>query len=649
MSTIHLPNFSSLTVELLEQIASRQKSDAVKYNDMIAGLDKSSLSFDLCFEQGFKLDSQTILEDVLLDLEQLHPDKTIRDKSRDLGVEIRIFLVEQNMRRDVFEVIEHYYLNQFVEEQTKSILTSEQIAFVKKAYNSYCNLGLNLSSDKYDRVKEINKQMGIYASTYHSNISNVDTKLTFTKDELQGMDGHWLDQRVDSETLLYKVSLQYPDYIPIMEYCEIPETRKKMSLAFGSRCIDTNLPIMLDCIKLRKERAGLFGFESATDYKLQDNMAKDSRTVNAFLANLMDSINPLVESDLTKLSELGGSTQLNPWDLSYYSRIYTEKVTSLDQRELAKLFSMDSVRDGIFSIYQELLGLVFTDITDSNPNSIYSPDVKLFQVSDSSDPLAPIGYFYLDMFPRDGKYSHAAMFTLIRKSKYNLPVSAIVCNFDPTADVEFDNVVTFFHEFGHLMHNMVSTNEISGLAGTACQRDFVETPSQMFEQWCYCKEPLMRLVKPESKSQVTDELVGKINLGAKTLQGIHNARQVLYGLLDAAIHSASPPEDTWEYYNTNYSKLFKMQIDPSVNMLANWSHMFGYDSQYYGYQWALVYAHDLFSFFKPDCMNKELGRKLRDKVLAVGGAKSGLEVLQDFMGREPDANAFVNWLNCQAN
>ncbi len=645
MSMSHLPDFSSITIERLEQIASRAKSDAVKYNDMIAGLDKSNLSFDLCFEQGFKSDSETVLEDVLLDFEELHPDKAIRDKSRELGVAIRLFLVDQNMRRDVFEVIEHYYLNQFVEER-QTILTSEQIKFVEKAYINYCNLGLNLPEDKYNRVKEINKQMGVYASTYHANISNVDTKFTFTKDELKGMDESWLNQRLDPSTLTYTVSLQYPDYIPLMEYCEVQETRKKMSLAFGSKCMDSNLPIMLDTIKLRKERAGEFGFNSATDYTLQENMAKDSQTVNAFLSNLMEKINPLVESDLVKLRELTESKQLNPWDLSYYSRIYTEQVTNLDQRELAKLFSMDSVRNGIFSIYQELLGLVFTDITELNPNAIYSPDVKLFKVSDESDQSKPIGYFYLDMFPRLGKFSHAAMFSLIRKSKYNLPVSAIVCNFDPLADVEFDNVVTFFHEFGHLMHNIVSTNEISALAGTSCQRDFVETPSQMFEQWCYCKEPLVRLVKPEAKSQVTDELVQKINLGAKTLQGIHNGRQVLYGLLDAAIHSQSPPEDTWEFYNSNYFKLFKMEIDPSVNMLANWGHMFGYDSQYYGYQWALVYAHDLFSFFKADCMNKELGRKLRDKVLAVGGAKSGLEVLQDFMGREPDANAFINWLNC---
>lgn len=429
-----------------------------------------------------------------------------------------------------------------------------------------------------------------------------------------------------------------------MEYCECRETRKKMNLAFGSRCVENNLAIMDHTIQLRKERAGLFGFESHTDYKAQENMAKDSQTINAFLSKLMGEIKPLLSDDLVKLRNLAQDLdQIQPWDLAYLSRVYTEQSTQLDQRELSKMFGLESVRNGIFSIYQELLGLKFIDVTDLYPQALYSPDVKLFEVQDVEDPK-PIGYFYLDMFPREGKYSHAAMFTFVRKSEYNLPVSAIVCNFDPNSDVEFDNVVTFFHEFGHLMHNSVSTNQISGLAGTACQRDFVETPSQMFEQWCYCKEPLSRLIRPECKDLLTDELVLKINAQAKTLQGIHNARQVLYGLLDASIHSPNPPANPWEFYDAKYYELFGIHLDPSVNMLANWGHMFGYDSQYYGYQWALVYAHDLFSFFSPDCMNKELGHKLRTQVLAVGGAKPGLEVLKDFMGRNPDTEAFIKWL-----
>ncbi len=642
----HLPDFSKITVELLEQIYLRQIDDAVKYNDLIASLDLNTLCYENCFEDGMKKDAETILEDVLLDLDQLHPEKEVRDKSVQLGVKLSSFMIEQNMRRDVFKVISHYYQNQYQVE--KNNLTPEQNKFVEKAYKSYCNLGLNLPDEEYLRVKDINKEMSVHASKYNQNISEVNTKFYFSKEELDGMDEEWMVPRFKEETGLYEIKLQYPDYIPIMEYCKIRETRKKMSIAFGSRCNDTNLDIMLQTIKLRKERANIFGFNSHTDYKLQDNMASNSQIVNSFLSELLEKLRSLLVSDLEILRklavELDGISDLKSWDISYYTRIYTEKVTRLDQRELSKLFTIESVTQGIFSIYQELLGLVFTEVTDQYSNSLYAPNIKLFMVSDVDTPGSPMGYFYLDLFPREGKYSHAAMFTLIRKSQYNLPVSAIVCNFDPELNVEFDNVVTFFHEFGHLMHNMVSTNTIASLAGTACQRDFVETPSQMFERWCYCEEPLKRLVIQDKIDQVTPELIQKLNTQAKVLQGIFNSRQVAYGLLDSSIHSANPPEDTWTYFNNLIKDLFGYEIEPGVNMLANWGHMYGYDSQYYGYQWSLVYAVDLFSFFKDKYLDKELGKNLRNKILAVGGAKSGLEVLRDFMGREPDADAFIKWL-----
>jgi thimet oligopeptidase len=642
----HLPEFSKITVDFLEQIYLRQLDNVVKYNDLIASLDLSTLNYQNCLADGLKQDSETVLEDVLLDLDQLHPDKDIRDKSVELGIQIQTFMVEQNMRRDVFKVIDHYYNNQY--QQEKNILSPEQNKFVTQAYNNYCNLGLNLPDEQYNRVKEIKKQLGVNSSKYNQNISEENTVIYLKREDLEGLSEEWLNSRFNEIDDNYTVKLQYTDYNPIMEYCVIRETRKMLNIAYASRCHTDNMEIILETIRLRKERANIFGFESHTDYKLQQNMASNSQVVNKFLSGLLDKLKPLTASDLSVLRELAkeldGLTDIKAWDISYYTRIYTEKITKLDQRELAKLFTIDSVTNGIFSIYQELLGLVFTEVTLQFPNSLYAPDIKLFMVSDKSECNKPLGYFYLDLFPRDGKYSHAAMFTIVSKSEFNLPVSAIVCNFDPELDVEFDNVVTFFHEFGHLMHNMVSTNTISCLAGTACQRDFVETPSQMFERWCYCLEPLKRLVKQDKLSMVTEELVSKINAQSKVLQGIFNSRQVAYGLLDAAIHSSNPPEDTWVFFNELIKNMFGYELEPGCNMLANWGHMYGYDAQYYGYQWSLVYAVDLFSFFKDKYLDKELGMKLREKVLAVGGTKSGLEILRDFMDREPDADAFINWL-----
>lgn len=645
----NLLNFTNLTTELLETICKSQKLLTIELNDRLGKLDKSSLTYFDCFEYGIQMESKYSTIFSLIDFEQLHPNKEIRFKSTELNKELSAFGIEQSMRQDVYDVISHYYSNQFIEE--KSSLTQEQITFVEKTMIGYKMMGLDLEDRKKESVKEINKQLSVYSSDYNKNLAEVNTEFEFDAEQLAGMDDLWLSNRLVNETNKFRVKLQYPDYIPIMEYCSVRETRKFMSEAMGSRCTDTNLPILFDAIKLRKERANLFGFNSHTDYKLQNMMAKNSSMVKEFLSRLVNMIKPLVKTDKEKLSalamELDKIERIESWDNSYYSRIYTERVSGLNMSDLKKMFTIESVTNGIFDIYQELLGLKFLDITEANPDALYDTNIKLFGVYDSADSelTSPMGYFYLDLFPREGKYGHAAMFTFVRGSKYNLPVSAIVCNFDPQSNVEFDNVVTYFHEFGHLMHNMVSKVSISSLSGTACQRDFVETPSQMFEEWCYCEEPLKRLVVPDFINSINSELVSKINKQNKQMQGLFNARQLSFGLLDQAIHSDEIPEDTWSYFNDLTVELFDWEISPKTNILSNWGHMFGYDSSYYGYLWSKVYAIDLFSFFKSDPMNKKMGFRLREEILSKGGSLDGLELLKNFMEREPNPDAYIQWLS----
>lgn len=649
----NLLNFTNLTVELAQSIFEYQKSITIQFNDRLANLDKTKLTYFDCFEYGMKAESEYLTLFSLIDFEQLHPNKEIREKSSELNKELSSFGIEQAMRQDVYDTISHYYQNQFVME--KEFLTPEQIKYVENIIIAYEMLGLGLDKDKKDKVKEINIKISAYGSDYKKNIGDVNTEFEFDLVQLDGMDSDWLANRLvvkDDNTNKYKVKLQYPDFMPIIEYCKVRETRKFMAEAMGSRCMDSNLPIILDTIKLRKEKAELFGFKSHTDFKLQDMMAKNSQTVMTFLTRLVDMIKPLVKSDKLKLNqlakELDGLDEIMSWDSIYYGRIYTERESGLNMSDLKKLFTIESVTNGIFSTYQELLGLKFVDITESNPQALYSSDIKLFSVFNSDDIQLsnPKGYFYLDLFPREGKYGHAAMFTFIKKSKYNLPVSAIVCNFDPKLNVDFNNVVTYFHEFGHLMHNIVSECEIASLSGTSCQRDFVETPSQMFEEWCYCAEPLKRLVLPEYVDTINfEETISKINKQNKQLQGMFNARQLSYGLLDQAIHSESIPENTWEYHNNITKELFGWEISSKTNMLANWQHMFGYDSSYYGYMWSKVYAIDLFSFFKSNPLDKELGMKLRKEILSKGGSLDGLELLRNFMNREPNPNAYIEWLS----
>lgn len=648
-TNLNLFNFSNLSIEILQNIYDKQKSFIIELNDRIAKLDKLNLSYNECFEYNEREESKYSTIFSLLDFEQLHPDKEIRTKSAELNKELSSFGIEQLMRQDVYVVLSYYYSNQFNKE--KQYLSFEQIKHVEKTMIGYKMFGLNLDDDKKEKVKNINKQLSIYSSDYNKNLAEVNTEFEFDISQLKGMDNDWLNNRLINNTNKYKVKLQYPDYIPIMEYCKNRETRKFMAEQMNSRCIESNLSILLDTIKLRKEKAELFGYKSYTDYKLQNMMAKNSSTVMNFLSKLVDLIKPLVKSDKEKLiklaKELDNIDTIESYDNLYYSRIYTERISNLNMTDLKKMFSIESVTNGIFDIYQELLGLKFIDITESNFVALYAENIKLFCVYDIEDNLLdnPIGYFYLDLFPREGKYGHAAMFTLIKGSKFNLPVSAIVCNFDPKLNVDFDNVVTYFHEFGHLMHDMVSKVSISSLSGTSCQKDFVETPSQMFEEWCYCEEPLRRLVMPEFVNKINEELVKKINQQNKQMQGMFNARQLSYGILDQVIHSENIPVDTWIYYNNLIKELFDWEISSKTNILANWGHMFGYDSLYYGYLWSKVYAIDLFSFFKSNPMNINLGKKLREEILSKGGSLDGLDLLKNFMGREPNPDAYIDWLN----
>lgn len=644
----YLPNFTNLTVDRVEFLTTQQCNQMKELNDRLSLLDKNNLSYDNVFQYDLFEESKYALEYAISDMEVLHPNEDIRNKLVESSKILIDYSIEQGMRKDVYAVVSHYYKNQYLDE--KSNLSQEQEKYVEKTIIGYEKLGLSLPDEKYEEVKEINKQISIYGTDYESNISNVKTEIFFPKSDLEGLDEEWLSNRLILETNTYKVKLQYPDYVPIMEYCKVRSTRQKMAELMGSRCIDVNLEILDKTIDLRKKRAELFGYKSHSDFKLRNSMAKSCSNVMDFLNNLLTLIKPLGKSDVALLSELAkndGIDAIQSYDVLYYSRIYVEQESNLQMKDLQRLFTIESVTNGIFSIYQELLGLKFIEITEGHESAIYNPDVKLFCVFDLNDTNLerPMGYFYLDLFPREGKYNHAAMFTFLSKSEYNLPISAIVCNFDPELNVEFDNVVTYFHEFGHLMHSLCSKNNIPSLAGTRVQLDFVETPSQMFEEWCYCLEPLKRLVIPSLVDEVNSELIIKLNKQKKLMQGIYYARQLSYGLLDMAIHSEQKPANTWEFYDNLSKELFGYGTNPKVNMLANWGHMFGYDSSYYGYLWSQVYSIDLFSFFQGgNELNQELGRKLRDKILAVGGTKDGLELLRDFMMREPNANAFIEWL-----
>jgi thimet oligopeptidase len=630
-----LLDYSSLTEELLIKL---KDSYFKSYEELVTELlkiDNSELTWSNFVQPLINHDNLNI-DLALLQMKDFSTDEKIREVCSDLETQIEQWSIEQSMRKDLY--LKYKYYNDNHKEQ----LTEEQQSYLADLMIGYKINGMELSEDKFNELKEIKKTISDLCSQFSLNLGNENYSEPLDPELLKGLPEKFIQERD-------KITLKYPDVVPIMEYATNRDYRKKISNLFKSRCIEENTPLVEKVLELRVKIAELFGFENYSDYKLQQSMAETTVTVDYFLSNLLNRVKPLLHKDLELLSELAkadGIDKLETYDIAYYSRLYVEKTCDFDKEELKKYFPVEKVVSGALEIYQKLLGYTFKNITSEQgaPQGKAGPywheSVELYQVLDSHTKLE-VGYFYLDLYPREGKYSHAACFPFITKSEHVLPVATMACNFNK-GNLNFDEVETFFHEFGHVMHHLSSESTINSTAAFSCEHDFVETPSQMFEEWCYAKETLQMM-----SDNLPDELVDKLNLSRKLLQGYHYARQLLFGHYDMFIHSSKyvksglKPKQVFDFL---HKEILELDSSPTTSEPANFGHLMGgYDAGYYGYAWSLVYAKDLFSEFKKNGMlNSELGMKLRKEVLSKGSIRKSLDSIIKFLGREPSNDEFIN-------
>ena len=641
--TIGKLDFSKLTPELFDEYLERYKIAVKELNNALAALPSEDLSWSTFIQPSLDLENSLQCDSVIMNMDNFHTDKAIREKCSNICTEASKFDIDQSMRRDVFAKFKHYYENQFNSEKAR--LTDEQKYFIEKEMKHYRMSGLELSDEHYEKVKDLDKRNSEISNKFSLNLNNENETWLMTKEDLTGMDvvndGKWLtDKKQDDDT--YKVSLKYPYYIPLMEYCSNRETRKKMSMAFMTRCKIENTPLCSEAFKLKNDKAKLFNFTRFSDYKLQKQMANNTESVMKFINSLIEKSTPLLKSDLADLLSIAtkdGVDQIQVYDVPYYSRIHTEKECQLNKESLKQYFSLETVTNGMFEIYQKLLGFKFVNITEAYKHTLWQESVTLYRVDDS-DTDKTAGYFYLDLFPRDGKYGHAAVFPIIRQSELNYPVSIMACNFTKDSNLAFDEVETYFHEFGHVMHGMSSKTSIASLAGTTCERDFVEMPSQMFEEWCY-RHASLKIMAPS----IPEEIVEKLNKSRNMLQGLFIKRQLVFSLFDMSVRGDRYDEPCDKLFNTIYKNITGFELDDSISFPASFGHLMGgYDAGYYGYMWALVFAKDCFTSFKGRETDPVIGKRFKETVLSYGSSRPSIDSLREFLGREPSDDAFIESL-----
>ncbi|MGR7813455.1 M3 family metallopeptidase [Lacinutrix undariae] len=633
----------------------RTEIDAIANNPEAATFENTIVALDFSGEQLDRISS------IFFNLNSAETNDAIQKIAQEVSPLLSDFSNDVTLNEELFKRVKTVY------DQKESLnLTIEQSTLLDKKYKGFSRNGANLSEDKKQQLRAIDKELSGLKLKFGENVlaeTNSFELLLTNEADLAGLpDGakeaaKQLAESKDKEGWL--ITLDYPSYIPFVTYADNRELRKELAIAAGTKAFKdnefSNKDIVLKIAGLRHDRANLLGYATHSHFVLEERMAKTPETVTNFLNELLEKAKPAAQQEFETLSDfakdLDGIETLQKWDASYYSEKLKQKLFSLDDEQLKPYFKLENVINGAFTVANKLFGLQFETIDTIDT---YHEDVLTYKVTDDKGDLVSI--FYADFFPRAGKRNGAWMTSYksqsIKDGINNRPHVSIVCNFTkPTKSkpslLTFNEVTTLFHEFGHALHGMLANTTYPSLSGTSVFWDFVELPSQVLENWCYEKEALELFATHYETSEVIPmELVEKIKASATFNEGMQTLRQISFGLLDMSWHAQDP--SAIKDVKTHETKAFSdtaLYPDVAENCMSTaFSHIFqgGYSSGYYSYKWAEVLDADAFEYFKSEgIFNKEVATKFKDNVLSQGGTQNPMTLYKQFRGHEPQPEALL--------
>jgi thimet oligopeptidase len=573
---------------------------------------------------------------------EVHPDAEVRGAADTVIQELSAFTTRLGQDRPLYEALGR------VDGASVDPVARRVVELARRDMR---RTGIELAPADQEQVRAVRAELVKVEQEFAKNIRDDVSEVALEPTQLEGMPADYIAAHPIDPNGKVHITTNYPDLIPFMTYAKDESARRELAVVNLLRAVPQNIKLLEEMLKKRAELAALLGYANWAEYASEDKMTGSAGAISAFIDRALAACRESAAAEYADLlaekrAERPGADAIGTWDTAYLLERVKARKYSYDGRELRPYFEYRAVRQAILDLNSELFGLTFTKVD----MPLWHPSVETFAVSVDGREM---GHISLDMHPRDGKFKHAACFTLVPGFKDRTkPHGVLVCNFpDPNAQqgpalMQHSEVVTYFHEFGHLVHGIVSGDIAWARVRRPSEWDFIEAPSQFLEEWIYDYDVLRRFAKHvETGAVIPEALVNKLRDARDFGRGTHVQRQLMLSAIALRLHDRDPHGlDTTKVVFDASREFSKIVMPEGTAMQASFGHLEGYTALYYTYMWSLVIAKDMHSVFTNGLMDLKQAKRYRDLVLAPGGTKPAADLVKDFLGRSYGFDAFKDWL-----
>lgn len=577
-----------------------------------------------------------------------HPDKAVREAAQSCERSLSAFHTALGVDRKLYDRFAA------IEPTDVEGAPAQSKRLYQLTMRDFKRSGVSLNEAQRERIKAINDELTQLTQRFSKNVNGDTRRVEISRDELKGLPQDFIKGKPKADNDAIILTTDYPDFFPFQKYAESRSARAKLYKAFMQRGYPANVEVLKRVLTLRHEFAQLLGAPTWAAYNAEDKMVGSAETVDEFLKTLVKITRPIADRELAELLERikrddPKATQVEVWDRFYYTGKLREENHSFDAKSVRPYFPYQRVKEGVFSLYGELFGLVFKR---DERQETWAAEVEAYTLYREGK---LIGRFFLDMHPRADKYKHAAMFPIqTGLNSGRLPVASLVCNFPAPSEgepalMEHGEVTTLFHEFGHLIHHLLAQETPwVRLGGINVEWDFVEAPSQLLEEWAWSPEVLKRFATHHKTGEVIPEsLVKKMRAADEFGKGVGVMRQLFYAAYSFYLHQQDPAQLDLKAFTADiYRRFSPYRAIEGGAVYANFGHLMGYSSMYYTYQWSLVIAKDLWTRFQREgLMSPTTVQEYARDILAPGGTEPASKLTERFLGRAYQMEAYKRWLS----